>query len=320
MGKALEPVNLSIPKNLVLQNNLSWDFASIAKSGPSRTSLHGRPSPIHFKEVLYSKIYKTYATKGIIIPKGEVYGWTYDVQRPETWLNNNKTTTKPVFQQFADINGDSNKVMEFARSFGLLGFSYPIKKTVSSIEDVWAEAEPLMLWIVWSKIMFRCVKLWEKISSTKTLDFAVQKEMFSEVCDITLDSETRLVTCKFSKTPGSSVISRSQDKPYHSNNVTNAATNCLLGQINPHLVTGITYHVLLDPENITVHPRLRVKSLFSYLWYDFANHVCSGREIRTCPVCHDLFVSNASEKVPRKTCSDKCRTKNMRTKTKDLNP
>jgi len=252
---------------------------------------------------------------GFICPKSEDDAATIDVAdiaRAEG--------TKPLFLQFANINGDVGKAIRFAKAYGYLGFWYPTQRAYAlASEDLVANctqqnrnpspclAEPILFWIKQPQKMHSLVKTWENLHASKA-------KQFEEVADNTKGKlrfednvEDRILSS--STQLGKSITLRHQvAKTGRTSSDTYAAgLSNILHQINEIVSETTIYSVGFDPVTLQVKPRLAIKSLYAFLWYDFARQLCSGAELRLCSGCVSHFIVPPSQRRTRISCSDTCR-------------
>lgn len=316
----LEPLLTNVPTaDIGLSEEILWDLKKI-EAGLDREKFPREVMGEHFAKFLAHDTNKEFAKMGFICPKPDDAAATIDVTdiaRAEG--------TEPLFLQFANINGDVGKAVQFAKAYGYLGFWYPTQRAyVLTGEDLGANdtqqnrnpspclAEPILYWIKQSQKMHSLVKTWENLHASKAKQFeevadnTKGKLRFEDnVEDRILSSSTQLgknITLRHQVTK----TGRTGSDAYA------AGLSNILHQANEVVSETTIYSVGFDPATLQVKPRLALKSLYAFLWYDFARHLCSGAELRLCADCGSYFIVPQSQRRSKISCSNKCRKRKSR--------
>lgn len=269
----LEPLLTNVPKaDIGLSENIRWNFEKI-ETGLDRERFPREVMGEHFAKFFAHETNKEFAKMGFICPKPNDAAATIDladIARAEG--------TKPLFLQFANINGNVGKAIRFAKAYGYLGFWYPTQRAYAlTSEDLGANgtqrnrnptpclAEPILFWIKQSQKLHSLVKTWENLHASKA-------KQFEEVADNTKGKlrfednvEGRILSS--STQLGKNITLRHQvTKTGRTGSDASAAgLSNILHQANEVVSETTIYSVGFDPVTLQVKPRLALKSLYAFL-------------------------------------------------------
>ncbi len=220
---------------------------------------------------------------------------------------------KSLFRIFAALQPEDTEILNFANEFGLLGEGFSTKRGLGP------NIEPLSLWKSHiDKIKF-AVKLWDSIQQ-KDEDWLSERVIW--ICNknqpITIE-EVYFQGRSHKETIASRRHNETAPKWFRYGETDKPARIYLQRRINQELYNRVTNELLFKLDWSRQRNFITPKNLIGFMWLQLALTVEGNLRYKKCVVCSKPFRVEPSERgIPRRFCTDACKSKDYRNKRKGI--